>query len=131
MTRKLGLDGGEALIGFLEGIARDCADEPTLFALAGDCAGVARWMREEASLDDRLAGSVPFCTMMAVLVAGWQLVKQRDAVAEGAAPALAATKPVTVRFFLERIVPEAAGLKASAIAGADLLYSLESSALLA
>ena len=131
VTRKLGLDGGEALIGFLEGIARDCADKPTLFALAGDCAGVARWMREEASLDDRLAGSVPFCTMMAVLVAGWQLVKQRDAVAQGAAPALAATKPITVRFFLERIVPEAAGLKASAIAGADLLYSLESSALLA
>ena len=32
---------------------------------------------------------------------------------------------------LERIVPEAAGLKASAIAGAELLYSLESNALLA
>ena len=47
------------------------------------------------------------------------------------APALAKTKPVTVRFFLERIVPEAAGLKASAIAGAELLYSLESNALLA
>ena len=131
VTRKLGLDGGEALIGFLEEIARDCAEEPTLFALAGDCAGVARWMREDASLDDRLAGSVPFCTMMAVLVAGWQLTKQRDALAEGAAPALEKTKPVTVRFFLERIVPEAAGLKASAIAGAELLYSLESSALLA
>ena len=69
--------------------------------------------------------------MMAVLVAGWQLVKQRDAVAGGASPALATTKPVTVRFFLERIVPETAGLKASAIAGAELLYSLESSALLA
>ena len=131
VTRKLGLEGGEALIGLLEEIARDCADEPTLFALAGDCADVARWMREEASLDDRLSGSVAFCTMMAVLVAGWQLVKQRDAVAGGAAPALATTKPVTVRFFLERIVPEAAGLKASAIAGAELLYSLESSALLA
>jgi len=130
VTRKLGLEGGEALIGLLEEIARDCADEPTLFALAGDCADVARWMREEASLDDRLSGSVAFCTMMAVLVAGWQLVKQRDAVAGGAAPALATTKPVTVRFFLERIVPEAAGLKASAIAGAELLYSLESSALL-
>jgi len=130
VTRKLGLEGGEALIGFLEEIARDCAEEPTLFALAGDCAGVSRWMREDASLDDKLAGSVPFCTMMAVLVAGWQLVKQRDAVAGGASPALATTKPVTVRFFLERIVPEAAGLKASAIAGAELLYSLESSALL-
>jgi hypothetical protein len=31
---------------------------------------------------------------------------------------------VTVRFFLDRIVPEAAGLRASATAGADGLYSL-------
>ena len=47
----------------------------------------------------------------------------------GAAPELAATKPVTVRFFLDRIVPEAAGLKAGATAGADLLYALPAAAL--
>ena len=57
-------------------------------------------------------------------VAGWQLIKQRAAVAAGAAPSLETTKPVTVRFFLDRIVPEASGLKASAAAGADLLYAL-------
>ncbi|SMQ69010.1 Acyl-CoA dehydrogenase [Altererythrobacter xiamenensis] len=124
VTRKLGLDGGDAVISLLEEIARDAADEPTLFALAGDCAAIARWMRDEASLDDRLAGSVPFCTMMAVAVAGWQLMKQAEAVAGGAAPSLAKSKPVTVRFFLDRIVPEASGLKASATAGADLLYTL-------
>ena len=83
----------------------------------------------EASLDDRLAGSVPFCTMAAVAVAGWQMMKQDEAVAAGAAPSLAETKPVTVRFFLDRIVPEAAGLKAGATAGADLLYKLPSDAL--
>lgn len=124
VTRKLGLDGGDAVISLLEEIARDAADEPALFALAGDCAAIARWMRDEASLDDRLAGSVPFCTMMAVAVAGWQLMKQAEAVAGGAAPSLAKSKPVTVRFFLDRIVPEASGLKASATAGADLLYTL-------
>jgi hypothetical protein len=86
-------------------------------------------MRDEASLDDRLAGSVPFCTMAAVAVAGWQLMKQAQAVAEGAAPSLSATKPVTVRFFLDRIVPEAAGLKAGATAGADGLYVLPAEAL--
>jgi hypothetical protein len=96
-----------------------------------DCASVARWMRDDASLDDRLAGSVPFCTMAAVCVAGWQLTKQAAAVAAGVAPALAATKPVTVRFFLDRIVPEAAGLKAGAVAGADLLYALPGEALVA
>lgn len=124
VTRKLGLDGGEAMIALFDTIAREAGGEPTLAALARDCGGIARWMRDEASLDDRLAGSVPFCTMAAVAVAGWQLMKQAAAVAAGAAPELAATKPVTVRFFLDRIVPEAAGLKAGATAGAGLLYAL-------
>ena len=129
VTRKLGLEGGEALVTLFETIAREAAGETALAALAQDCAHIARWMRDEASLDDRLAGSVPFCTMAAVAVAGWQLMKQAEAVAAGAAPALAATKPVTVRFFLDRIVPEAAGLKAGATAGAGLLYTLPAEAL--
>ncbi|MEL7444543.1 MAG: acyl-CoA dehydrogenase [Pseudomonadota bacterium] len=124
VTRKLGISGGEAMIALFEEIARETAEEANLVALAQDCASIARWMRDEASLDDRLAGSVPFCTMAAVAVAGWQLMKQAQAVAQGAAPSLAETKPVTVRFFLDRIVPEAAGLKAGATAGSDLLYSL-------
>ncbi len=124
VTRKLGLAGGEAMIGLFEDIARDCADEDNLAHLATSCAEIARWMHSEASLDDRLAGSVPFCTMAAVAVAGWQLKKQAAAVADGMAPSLAEVKPVTVRFFLDRIVPEAIGLKAGATAGAELLYSL-------
>ena len=129
VTRKLGLDGGEAMIALFDSIARDTAGEAALAALAQDCAAIARWMRDEASLDDRLAGSVPFGTMAAVAVAGWQLMKQAHAVAAGAAPSLAATKPVTVRFFLDRIVPEAAGLRAGATAGAAGLYTLPAAAL--
>jgi alkylation response protein AidB-like acyl-CoA dehydrogenase len=124
VTRKLGLDGGEALLGLLRDLDADCGDEPALQALAKDCLDVATWMQSEASLDDRLAGSVPFCTMMSVAVAGWQLLKQARAVADGASPSLSETKPVTTRFFIDRIVPEAAGLKASATAGSELLYSL-------
>lgn len=131
VTRKLGLNDGEALIGLTENIARECADEPALFALAEDCSAVARWMREDASLDDRLAGSVPFCTMLAVATAGWQLLRQLDAVQKGEAPALAKSKTATVRFFLDRVVPEAAGLKASATAGGAALYEIETDALLA
>jgi alkylation response protein AidB-like acyl-CoA dehydrogenase len=124
VTRKLGLDGGEALLGLLRDLDADCGDEPALQALAKDCLDVATWMQSEASLDDRLAGSVPFCTMMSVAVAGWQLLKQARAVADGASPSLSETKPVTTRFFIDRIVPEAAGLKASATAGSELLYAL-------
>ena len=124
VTRKLGMDGGEALTAVLADIARDAGEEAGLAALAADCESVALWMREEASLDDRLAGSVPFCTMFAVAVAGWQLLRQKRAVEGGAAPSLAATKQASVRFFLDRVVPEAAGLKASATAGAEPLYAL-------
>jgi alkylation response protein AidB-like acyl-CoA dehydrogenase len=129
VTRKLGLEGGEPMIALFEEIAGAAKDESALAALAADCAAVARWMQGEASLDDRLAGSVPFCTMAAVAVAGWQLLRQMEAVAGGAAPALAQSKPVTARFFLDRIVPEASGLKASAQAGADPLYVLPMDAL--
>ena len=124
VTRKLGLEEGEVLAALMADIARDSAGEPALAGLAADCAATARWMREDASLDDRLAGSVPFTAMCAVAVAGWQLLRQARAVAAGAAPALAATKPVTARYFLDHLVPEAAGLRASATAGAALLYAL-------
>ncbi len=130
VTRKLGMDNGGAYAALMADIARDAADEPTLFALAGDCAAIAVWMRDEASLDDRLAGSVPFCTMSAVAVAGWQMLLQMRAVAGGAAPALAQVKPVTTRYFLDHIVPETAGLKAAATQGSDLLYTLTTEALL-
>ncbi|MEP2236309.1 MAG: acyl-CoA dehydrogenase [Alteripontixanthobacter sp.] len=131
VTRKLGMEDGAAYIGLMEEIARDAADEPTLFALAGDCAAIAKWMREDSSLDDRLAGSVPFTEMSAVAVAAWQMMKQAAAVASGEAPALSQTKPVTARFFLDRIVPEAAGLKAAATGGASALYELSAEQLVA
>lgn len=124
VTRKLGMENGEAFAALMADIARDAADEPALAALAQDCTAISEWMRGEASLDDRLAGSVPFCTMSSVAVAGWQLLKQARAVEAGEAPALAAMKPVTARFFLDRIVAEASGLRAAATAGAELLYSV-------
>lgn len=124
VTRKLGYENGAVYAGLMQAIIRDCADEPALAALAQDCVAVAEWMRDDASLDDRLAGSVPFCTMSSVAVAGWQLLLQARAVEGGAAPSLAKTKPVTARYFLDHIVPEAAGQKAAALAGAELLYAL-------
>ena len=126
VTRKLGYEGGEVLIALLADAARECAGKaPDLAALAEDCIEVARWMAGEASLDDKLAGSVPFCTMCAVAVAGWQLQRQ----AEKAEGALAATKPVIARYFAEHIATEARGLKAAATAGSGLLYALDAEAL--
>lgn len=122
VTRKLGYAGGAVLDALFADIAADCADAPQIAALAQDCAETARWMAS-ATLDDRLAGSVPFCTMAATAVAGWQLQRQARDGAGGNA------KSVVARYFAEHVAPEARGLKAAAMAGSELLYALDAAEL--
>ncbi len=128
VTRKLGYEQGAVVTSLFADTARACADWPALAALAQDCRDVADWMSGSASLDDRLAGSVPFCTMAAVAVAGWQLVRQVGALA-GEGSAQASAKLVVARYFAEHIAAETRGLKAAAMGGAELLYALDAAAL--
>ena len=133
--RKLGMAGGDVVRGLIAEVQADAGNHPALAALAGDVAEVTEYM-VGADVDDRLAGSYPYCTMMAVMTAGWLMLKQSHAAqamldaGEGNADFLKA-KLVTTRFYLERMVPEASGLKAAAMAGADLLYALDAEALAA
>ncbi len=130
VTRKLGYENGGVLAALMHEIAADASDAPTLATLANECAAIGAWMLSNASLDDRLAGSVPYLTMCATAVAGWQLLRQARAAADGqGSPGQAKAKPVIARYFLEHLVPEALGLKAAAIAGAELLYALDAEAL--
>jgi len=117
VTRKLGYEGGAVLLSLFADVAREC--EGDLAALAQDCSAVTEWMRDSASLDDRLAGSVPFLAMAAVAVAGWQLQRQVRFAPDNAA------KAVIARYFAEHLAPEARGLKRAALAGAELLYALD------
>ncbi|MCO5791813.1 MAG: acyl-CoA dehydrogenase [Blastomonas sp.] len=131
--RKLGMGGGDVVRSLIANVQADCGNHPALSALAGDCAEVTEYM-VGASVDDRLAGSYPYCTMMAVMTSGWLMLKQQRAAeamldgAQGNADFLSA-KLVTTRFYLDRMVPEASGLKAAAMAGAELLYALDAEAL--
>ena len=130
VTRKLGMERGGVLTALMAEIAREAGDDAGLAELAGDCARIGEWMTGQASLDDRLAGSVPYLTMCAVAVAGWQLLRQSRAAAGAEVPAaIARSKPVVARFFLDHVVPEAAGLRAAAMGGAALLYALDAEAL--
>ncbi|GGE03795.1 acyl-CoA dehydrogenase [Tsuneonella deserti] len=131
VTRKLGLEDGASLDALLGDISRDAGEETGLVRLAEECRSIADWMRGEATLDDRLAGSVPFTTMCAVAVAGWQLLRQRRAIEQGTSPSLAASKQVSVRYFLDHIVSETMGLAAGARGGSTLLYELSNEALCA
>ncbi|WP_225010058.1 acyl-CoA dehydrogenase [Novosphingobium percolationis] len=122
VTRKLGFENGGVLQALLGDISAEMEDVPEVAALAKDAAAIGQWMTTSASLDDKLSGSVPFLTMCAVAVAGWQLARQARASGDPA-------KTAVTKFFNRTIAPEARGLGAAAMAGEELLYELDSAAL--
>ncbi len=124
--RKLGLRGGDAIRDLIAGIGQGAGDHAGLRLLAGACAEVAEWMMSSASVDDRLAGSYAFTSMLAVATAGELMARQLAAaeVAGGDTPFLKA-KITSCRYYLDVMVPEALSLKGSAMAGAALLYALD------
>ena len=125
--RKLAMQRGEVIKALFADISADSDDAPQVQSLSNDCKDLIDWMLGDASVDDRLAGSVPFLTMCAVAVAGWQLARQaRAAKDDPDLGEIAQTKPIVAAYFNDHIAAEARGLKAAVMAGADLLYDLDS-----
>ncbi len=120
--RKLSGDGGAAIDALFADMRGD-VEHAALGDLLGDTQAVARWMLE-ASVDDRLAGSYAFLTMLSTCVSGWLLERQGRALAGVHDADFTARKRAAVTFYLDRIVPEARGLGMAAMAGAGGLYSL-------
>jgi hypothetical protein len=82
-----------------------------------------------ADPDDRLAASYPFLNMLSVAVSGWLMARQQLALREKEVePAFAQMKQAVIRFYLDRVVPEASGLKAAALAPAATLYVVSAEA---
>jgi 3-(methylthio)propanoyl-CoA dehydrogenase len=123
--RKLALEGGETLRRLLA----EMRGTPGLDALIDDCGAIAERLLI-AGPDDRLAASYPFLTMLSVAVCGGLMARQAAALdAHDGDPAFGALKRAGARFYLEQVVPEARGLKAAAMAPADILYSVGEEAL--
>jgi hypothetical protein len=121
--RKLGLEGGETLRRLL-GEIRAEAGEGSLRKLTDVVESTALRLTAMAS-DDRLAGSYPFLTLLSTLVCGWLMKRQLDALESPQIAAnrdFATAKRAACRYYLEHVVPEAAGLAAAATAGASLFY---------
>jgi 3-(methylthio)propanoyl-CoA dehydrogenase len=124
--RKLGLRGGDALREFVARIGQEAGEHAGLKALAGASAEVIEWMLGSASVDDRLAGSYSFTTMMSVAASGWLMARQLAAAqAEGGDTPFLKSKIASCLYYLDVMVPEALSLKGSALAGAELLYALD------
>ncbi|MFZ5748819.1 MAG: acyl-CoA dehydrogenase [Pseudomonadota bacterium] len=122
--RKLSMDNGATLLALIADMRAEVRDAH-LLQLVDLCEEVGRQLLA-ADTDDRLAGSYPFLTMLSVAVCGWLMEKQGQIAAESEGdPAFLKMKQAAARFYVEQIVPEAFGLKASATASADVLYSVD------
>jgi len=121
--RKLSFDNGgtfAALIADMRAEAKDAG----LVGLIDACDEIGRSLLTRDT-DDRLAASYPFLTMLATAVCGWLMERQgRIAATSEGDPAFLAMKIAAARFYVEQIVPEAMGLKAAAMAKAEVLYSV-------
>ena len=121
--RKLGLDNGGAFAALIADMRAEAQDR-TLVTLIDTCDEIGRAMMA-LDADDKLAGSYPFLTMLSVAVCGWLMERQGRIVAEsGEASDFLAMKTAATKFYIDQIVPEALGLKAAAMARADVLYSI-------
>ena len=121
--RKLAMENGgvfAALIADMRAEAKDAG----LTQLIDSCDEIGRSLLTRDT-DDRLAASYPFLTMLSTAVCGWLMERQgRIAATSDGDPAFLAMKKAAARFYVEQIVPEAMGLKAAAMAKAELLYSV-------
>ncbi|NLA35016.1 MAG: acyl-CoA dehydrogenase, partial [Actinobacteria bacterium] len=97
---------------------------------------VTNWIFENGLADPKqaLAGATPYLTMFGIVTGGWFSAQ----LALGAAADLAAgiddeaylkARITSSTFFIEQIVPRAAGLKASVTAGASVLYEVDAATL--
>jgi len=125
--RKLSMDNGGVVLGLIAEMRGAAADDG-LGRLIDACERVARRLLT-ADIEDRLAASYPFLTMLSTAVCGWLMERQGRAAqsAEGD-PAFLAMKRAVCDFYVAQIVPEALGLEAAASASAAPLYALEPAA---
>ncbi|MDB5710297.1 MAG: acyl-CoA dehydrogenase [Sphingomonas bacterium] len=122
--RKLGLDNGGAFAALIADMRAEVADAG-LRDLIDTCDSIGHTLAT-ADVDDRLAASYPFLTMLSVATCGWLMERQGRA-ATGH-DAFAAMKRAAAAFYVGQIVPEALGLKAAATASAQVLYSVPAEA---
>ena len=131
--RKLGLRGGAAIAGYLDGIAAMAAQAQ---AAGGELAAVGAaladgvatvrmvtdWLGAVADPNDALAGATPYLRMMGLVTGAWLLTRSALA-ADELGGDLAAQKLVTAHFFATQVLPQVSGLAPAVTAGAADLFT--------
>ncbi|KQV44041.1 MULTISPECIES: acyl-CoA dehydrogenase C-terminal domain-containing protein [unclassified Rhizobium] len=144
--RKLGLNGGRAIMALFKEIGDFCEENRndeklTLYTKAlkkglNDLQAATMWFMSNAMAkpDNAGAGSTDYMHLSGLVVLGYMWAKiakaAEDALASGdsARADYLKNKLVTAKFFMERILPETALRKARIEAGADTLMALDAAA---
>ena len=139
--RKLGMNGGRAVMALFGLIAADVAaakgDAATADLAArleralGELQAASMWLMKNGMSDPNQAGAAAYSymTLMGVVALGWMWLKM--AKASGAAilagdgdRSFHEAKQVTARFFAERVLPDAGALRRKIEGGAESLMAL-------
>ena len=132
--RKLAGDGGAGMAALIADVRAE-AQDARLIALTDLVEKLTAHLLE-ADIDDRLAASYPYLTMVSVMTCGW-LMERQGRVAQAMLdagegdPTFLRAKTVTARYYLTHLVGEALGLAGSVTAGAEGLYDLSAEELAA
>ena len=135
VMRKLPIDGGRLVrryIGSLrpavtgiDGLGWDRASGSLSTALDALAEGTDHLLSKAGAPNQQLAGATPYCTMFGIVAGGAMMAEA----AVAAARAGYHPKQVAARFYLEQVLPTAAGLLPAVKAGAADLFAIEAASL--
>jgi alkylation response protein AidB-like acyl-CoA dehydrogenase len=124
--RKLTLANGAAFASLIFDMRAEAQDSG-LTALIDACEAIGRRLAE-AKIEDRLAASYPFLTMLSVAVCGWLMERQLRSASNDS---FGEAKRAIAAFYIGQVLPEALGLGPAAQAKAEMLYAISGDALVA
>ena len=129
VTRKLPMEGGEVVAGYLDELRQTIksvlATNDPAFGNAGHRLGdlmgsvdrATQWLLAQKGSDAALAGATPYLRMFGSLAGGCMLAEQALAALRESSDG--AGRIALTRFFAENIAPQAIGLERSVTEGAD------------
>jgi len=141
--RKLGANGGRAIMTFFNEVGTFCAqnkDDAALGPMIGalskglkDLQAATMWFMQNAMAkpDNAGAGSTPYMHLFGLVAMGYMWARMartaQEKLAEGADERMTA-KLATARFFFEQLMPESGAHLARVTAGADSMMALPAEA---
>lgn len=144
--RKLGLNGGRAVMALFKAIGDFCEENRSDAAMApftkalkkglNDAQAATMWFMQNAMArpDNAGAGSTDYMHLLGLVVLGYMWGRMAKAAEQGLVSGddtrgdFLKAKLVTARFFMERIMPETALRRVRIEAGADTMMEMEAEA---